>query len=337
MAETPLPVAAVEAEAEAEVVGRTSKAKPAPAAKPAAKPGGDLVMGVKLSNPDKVLWPAADGEPAATKRDLALYYEAMADAIMPHIKGRPCSIIRCPDGVSGPGFFQRHIGQGSSALVTGVSVWGDEKPYLQIDRPEALAAMAQTGALELHPWNCLPDEPETPGRLVFDLEPAPGVSFEMVIEGALEIRKRLEALGMVAFCKTTGGKGLHVVTPLKDGKGKTDWKAAKQFAHDVSVAIAADAPDRYVVNMAKAKRKGRIFLDYLRNDRMATAVGPLSPRARPGAPVSFPLTWSQVKKGLDPKKWTIRTAPSLLTKTKAWEDYCEAERPLAEAIRKLGR
>jgi bifunctional non-homologous end joining protein LigD len=192
-------------------------------------------------------------------------------------------------------------------------------------------------AVEFHPWNNQPFQPEVPGRLVFDLDPDEAIPFSRVVEGALAVKARLESLGLAAFCKTTGGKGLHVVTPLKDGKGKIDWPTAKSFAQDVCLAIERDHPDRYVVNMAKAKRKGRIFLDYLRNDRMSTAVAPLSPRGRPGAPVSFPLTWDQVKPGLDPKTWTIRTAPAALKKTKAWADYCDAERPLKDAIRKLGK
>ncbi len=168
---------------------------------------------------------------------------------------------------------------------------------------------------------------------MFDLDPAPGVDFQAVIDGAKEVKARLEEFGLVAFCKTTGGKGLHVVTPL--AKAKLDWPTAKAFARELCVRMAADSPERYLVNMAKAKRTGKIFLDYLRNDRMSTAVAPLSPRARARAPVSMPLTWGQVRAGLDPMKYTVRTTPALLGKTDAWKDYFDSERPLAPAIKRL--
>jgi bifunctional non-homologous end joining protein LigD len=305
-------------------------------AKTAIKPGKLVVAGVSISSPDKILWPAHDGEAPITKADLVRYYEAVAERLLPHVEDRPLSIIRAPEGIGGEQFFQRHAMPGSNPRLKLIDVH-ERKPYVAVVDVGGLVAVGQSGGLELHPWGCAPGDPETPDQITFDLDPDVGLDFADVISASKVVKSRLETLGLNPFVKTTGGKGLHVVVPIKtDARSKISWEQNKAFAKAVSEAIRADAPDRFTTTLAKKARGGKIFLDYLRNGRMATAVAPWSPRARPGAGIAFPLSWGQVRSGLDPKAFTLRTAPALLKRADPWKEFRDGAVSLKPALKAMG-
>ena len=282
-----------------------------------------IVEGVRLSSPDKILYP----EQGITKSELADYYVAVAERMLPHVARRPVTMVRCPTGRQKNCFYQRHAGSGVPEPLRPVKVPGFEEPYLYIEDVRGLVAMVQMGVLELHPWGVTVDCPDKPDRIVFDLDPDEGLGFESVVEAAREVRRRLDALGLASFVKTTGGKGLHVVVPIEP---VTPWPEAKRFAKAVSDRIAADAPDRYLTKVSKAERKGRLFIDYLRNDPTSTAVGAYSTRARPNAPVAVPLGWQELD-GIDSSVWTVRTVPDRVSRIEdPWAALTEIKQRLPE-------
>jgi DNA ligase D len=266
------------------------------------------VAGVRLSHPDKVLYP----EQGITKQDLADYYLAVAGRMLPHVAQRPLTLVRCPAGSEKKCFYQRHAGSGVPDELGEVKIAGFAEPYLYIKDTAGLIALVQMGVLEIHPWGARVDRTDRPDRIVFDLDPGEGLDFAAVAAAALEVRARLESLGLAAFAKTTGGKGMHVVVPIAR---RHTWPAVKAFAKATAAAIAADAPERFLTRIAKAERKGRIFIDYLRNDPTATAVAPYSTRARAGAPVAMPLAWDEVTPKLDPTEFTIAGARRRIART----------------------
>lgn len=261
-----------------------------------------VIEGVRLTNPDKILYP----EQGITKAELAEYYLAVAPSMLPHVARRPVTMVRCPTGRQKKCFYQRHAGSGVPRQLRKVTMPGFDNPYLYIEDAAGLVAMAQMGVLEIHPWGVTVDERSKPDRIVFDLDPGEGTGFPEVVRAALEVRERLSALGLASFVKTTGGKGLHVVLPVAPVH---EWPEAKGFAKDFSDEMAADAPDRYLTRISKAEREGRLFIDYLRNDPTSTAIAPYSVRARAGAPVATPISWEELEGGIDPSAFTLRAVP----------------------------
>ena len=287
-----------------------------------------FVEGVRLSNPDKILYP----EQGITKGDLADYYVAVAERLLPHAAFRPITMVRCPTGRGKKCFYQRHAGSGVPEQLGEVTVPGFDEPYLYIRDLPGLVAMVQMGVLEMHPWAVTVEKPDRADRIIFDLDPAEGLGFVEVIRAALEVRERLTALGLESFVKTTGGKGLHVVAPID---ATAEWREVKRFAKGVSAQMAGDSPERFLTKISKAEREGRIFIDYLRNDPTSTAVAPYSTRSRAGAPVAMPIRWDEVKAGLDPCDYTLATVPGLLAKQKAdpWAEMFDVRQTLPDAPR----
>jgi bifunctional non-homologous end joining protein LigD len=256
----------------------------------AAKAEGDHAP-VRLTHPDKVL----DAESGVTKQQLADYYWAVAEEMLPHIAGRPLSLVRCPEGTSGECFFQKHVNHTLPPGIESVDVpdkkTGKIEPYITLSTAEALAGLAQMGVLEVHPWGSRNDDLERPDRVIFDMDPDAAIGWEQLAASAGEVRRGLKTLGLESFLKSTGGKGLHVVVPIE---AEFDWSVVKQFAHQFVLEMEKAKPQLYLTKMSKAARKDRIYLDYLRNERGATAVAAFSPRARAGMAVSVPLAWTEL-------------------------------------------
>ncbi|HEY1559211.1 MAG TPA: non-homologous end-joining DNA ligase [Kofleriaceae bacterium] len=267
-----------------------------------------LPVGFPLTNLDKVLYP----EQNLTKGQLVAYLAVVAEHMLPHVAGRPLTLVRCPEGRKGQCFYQKKRAAGTPAAVGTVRVAesnGEPADYMQIHDLAGLIALAQLGTLEIHTWGCHADKLERPDLIVFDLDPDPAVAWDRVAAAALQLRRRLGDAGLDSWVKTTGGKGLHVVAPLAP---RATWDELVAFAKQLVDRLAADEPADYTTNMRKAERKGRIYLDYLRNSRGATFIAPYSPRARQDAPVAVPITWEELAHGIDPSAFTVATVPRRL-------------------------
>ena len=289
-----------------------------------------LPLGFKLTSLDKVLYP----EQGITKGQLIAYLAVVAEWLLPHVADRPLTLVRCPEGRKKPCFFQKHVLKGSPSSIHRLPITeadGEVVTYMRIDDMAGLLATAQLGTLELHTWGSHADHVEQPDVMVFDLDPDEGLAWETIALAAFELRGFLNKLGLVSFVKTTGGKGLHVTVPVKRGLA---WGEHKEFTRLVSEAFAALAPERFTTNMAKRARKGKIFVDYLRNGRNATFIAPYSPRSREGATVATPISWDELATGVDPKSFTTLTVPVRLARLAEdpWKDYGATKQAITQKM-----
>ncbi|MBB4039733.1 bifunctional non-homologous end joining protein LigD [Microvirga flocculans] len=293
----------------------------------AAKADDVEIAGMRLSNPDRVLWE----DQGLTKRELAEFYLDIGDWLLPHLADRPLTLIRCPSGSRKKCFVQRHSWAGMSSFIhRNLMPDADgEQDVLAVHDIQGVIALVQSGVLEMHVWGSTLADPERPDRLIFDLDPGEGVPWMRVIDVASSVRERLKALGLESFVKTTGGKGLHVVVPLTP---KALWKDALAFTRAFAETMATDEPDRYTTTSVKQEREGRIFIDYLRNNREASAIAPYSTRSRPGAPVATPVSWEELTPELKPNGFTAANLRKRLTALKKdpWSEIAKVGQVLPE-------
>jgi bifunctional non-homologous end joining protein LigD len=284
--------------------GRPWEALRAHATRTRAASGDEVVdlLGVRLTHPDRIYYP----DLGFTKLDLALYYVSIADAVLPHLEGRPLTLVRCPDGIGGETFFQKKAGFWTPPQLRRFTVPGKSEEHLFVDSVPGLVALAQAGILEIHPWNSRVARLEEPDQVIFDLDPDEALPFSRVAAAARRVRALLRERGLESFVKTTGGKGLHVCVPLEPERG---WEELEEFTRAVALRLARDEPSAFTANMAKAHRKGKVFVDYLRNVRGANAVGAFSTRAREGAPVSVPVDWDELDRLSGPADFTVAEVP----------------------------
>ena len=294
-----------------------------------AAESSDTIAGVKLSHPEKLLYPEAK----LAKRDLARYYESIGEWILPHVTDRPLSLVRCPDGWSGECFYQKHESKSVNPAVTRIVVpeGGGKATYMAANSVSALVALTQWGVLELHPWGSRKPRLDRPDRLIFDFDPDDAVSWDELVSAVGVLRTLLGDLGLTGFLKTTGGKGLHVVLPIR---ATLDWDQAKGFAKAVADLMARTFPDRFLAVMSKSRRKGKIFIDYLRNASGATAIAPYSLRARANAPVATPIGWDELSKDVRFDHFNLRTVPTRLSALKSdpWADFLELRQSISKAM-----
>jgi bifunctional non-homologous end joining protein LigD len=305
---------------------------------PVARPAGSgarrgTSAPVKVTHPARVIDPSS----GLSKLDLVRYYESVADRLLPHLAGRPVSLVRGPEGVGATLFFQKHD---EGKTIPGLrqldpGLWPGHPPLVEVDSLDALLAAAQMNVIEFHPWNALAKRIERPDRIVFDLDPGEGLPWERVQEAALLVRTLLDTLGLAAWLKTSGGKGLHVVLPIAPRLG---WDAVHGFAQAAVQHLARTLPQRFVAKAGAANRVGKVFVDVLRNARGATTAAPFSARARPGLGVSMPVAWSALAGLKGGAQWNIATAREHLSfeAEDPWRDFFGTKQTLTAAIRKLG-